>query len=186
MTVPFSYEGRIQLNIAGFDRVPIFIPTEELPVAELTTSNITKYVVNETHIIPELARLSNSSVLVLTGTWVRSEYKILAKLTSYFGPNFDHYTNLTERIITAKIVETKIENVDYFYRGPTTEPPVIITKSPPANTTPKPRSQGLYPAFNPYFYFACFIFFSLLAIVVFDIVRTLLKERRHNFTQINS
>lgn len=85
-----------------------------------------------------------------------------------------------------QVTETKVIDISRAYAGrqygrtsaTTTIPTLVFDYGQLPGPEELVRPDSVYPGFRPYFHVACLIFFGVLIIVIYDVSRQLLIERK--------
>ncbi|KAG4071878.1 hypothetical protein HA402_006039 [Bradysia odoriphaga] len=183
-----SYSFPIQTNITflssyPINGLPVELSDESDRRKDFTVGSGSSYLYNSTFSVERLVPANKKETVSLTATLGLNEYDIEGKIISIFGKNSDGSTIEESHFISARVVSSETYNIkdtynlnDFTTTTTTTEDNTHEYEELPI-AIPHVK-EPLYPGFRKYFYVALFLVLAALSTALFNVVRTVRKERK--------
>lgn len=185
-----SYSFSIETNITFLSSYPITgLPVELSDESDrrkdFTVGSGTSYLNTTTFPVEKLVPANKKGIVSLKGTLGLNEYDVEGKIISIFGKNSDGSTIEESHVINARVVSSETYDIkdtynlyDYTTTTTTEENNIPTYKNEELPIAIPHVNAPLYPVFRKFFYVAVFIVLGTLAIVAFDVVKNLKKDKK--------
>ncbi|XP_037033118.1 uncharacterized protein LOC119072075 [Bradysia coprophila] len=183
-----TYSFPIQTNITflssyPINGLPVELSDESDRRKDFTVGSGSSYLYNSTFSVERLVPANKKETVSLTATLGLNEYDIEGKIISIFGKNSDGSTIEESHFISARVVSSETYNIKDTYNLNDHTTTTTTTEDNTHKYEELPIAiphvnERLYPGFRKYFYVALFLVLATLSTALFNVVRTVRKERK--------